>query len=46
LSKVHNQVVKMREQQKKAVIENAVEAKSYLKETEAMFRTACIWTLF
>jgi len=42
LSKAHNQVVKMREQQKEAVIENAVEAmtESYLKETEAVFRTA------
>ncbi len=42
LSKAHSQAVKMAEQQKEAVIENAVAAmtESYMKETEAVFRTA------
>ncbi len=38
LSKAHSQAVKMAEQQKEAVIENAVAAmtESYMKETEAV----------
>ncbi|KAK6327420.1 hypothetical protein J4Q44_G00030650 [Coregonus suidteri] len=42
LSKAHTQAVKVAEQQKEAAIENAVETmtESYMKETEAVFRTA------
>ncbi len=42
LSKAQSQAVKRAEQQKEAVIENAVAAmtESYMKETEAVFRTA------
>ncbi|XP_039618182.1 E3 SUMO-protein ligase KIAA1586-like [Polypterus senegalus] len=42
LSKAHIQAVKIKEQQKEATIENAMEAmtESYMKETEAVFRTA------
>ncbi len=38
LSKAHSQAVKMAEQQKEAIIENAVAAmtESYMKETEAV----------
>ena len=41
-SKAHAQAVKVAEQQKKAAIENAMETmtESYMKETEAVFRTA------
>lgn len=42
LSKAHIQAVNIKEQQKEATIENAMEAmtESYMKETEALFRTA------
>ena len=42
LSKAHTQAVKVEEQQKEAAIENAVGVmtESYMKETEAVFRTA------
>uniref|UniRef100_A0A3B4THP3 HAT C-terminal dimerisation domain-containing protein n=1 Tax=Seriola dumerili TaxID=41447 RepID=A0A3B4THP3_SERDU len=42
LSKAHTQAVKVAEQQNEAAIENAMEAmtESYVKETEAVFRTA------
>ncbi|XP_028437610.1 E3 SUMO-protein ligase KIAA1586 [Perca flavescens] len=42
LSKAHTQAVKVAEQPKEAAIENAVETmtESYMKETEAVFRTA------
>ncbi|CAB1346481.1 unnamed protein product, partial [Coregonus sp. 'balchen'] len=42
LSKAHTQAVKVAEQQKEAAIENTVETmtESYMKETEAVFRTA------
>lgn len=42
MSKAHAQAPKMAEQQKEAVIESAMEAmaESYMKGTEAVFRTA------
>uniref|UniRef100_A0A3B4U872 HAT C-terminal dimerisation domain-containing protein n=1 Tax=Seriola dumerili TaxID=41447 RepID=A0A3B4U872_SERDU len=42
LSKAHTQAVKVAEQQNEAAIENAMEAmtESYMRETEAVFRTA------
>ncbi|XP_041844547.1 E3 SUMO-protein ligase KIAA1586-like [Melanotaenia boesemani] len=42
LSKAHSQAVKVAEQQKEAAIDNAMETmtESYMKETEAVFRTA------